>query len=71
MQQLHCLGCDWSDNDHMFLHQCANILINAIDNVTNVTHLGNVSNIFEMEVNEIIGAQSPLLVMLPTMHSTR
>ena len=27
MLQLHCLGCKWTENGHIFLHQSADILI--------------------------------------------
>ena len=44
MQQLYQLGCDWTDNGCMFLHQGTIVLINSID-ITNVTHLRTISNI--------------------------
>ena len=38
-EQLYQLGCDWTDNCHMFVHQSANILINLIDVFRNMTQL--------------------------------
>ena len=44
MQQLHCLGYDWTDGRLMFLHQGSDILINSIDAVTNITNLKAITN---------------------------
>ena len=39
MQQLHYLGWDWTYERWMFIHQGADILINSIDGVMNITNL--------------------------------
>ena len=45
MQQVHCLGCDWTDNRGIFLHQCTDIFISSIDAVTKMINLKNLSNV--------------------------
>ena len=45
MQQLHHLGCDWTDKEQMFLHQGTNVLIISVDIITNVTNLKTISNV--------------------------
>ena len=45
MQQLHHLGCDWTDNGRMILHQGTDILTGSIDVVTNITHLKVISTV--------------------------
>ena len=45
MQQLNDLGCDWTDNGLMFLHQDTDILNSSIDAVTKVTDLEAISNV--------------------------
>ena len=45
MQQLYQLGCDWTDNNCMFLHQGVKVLINSVDAFTDMTYLKTISNI--------------------------
>ena len=40
MQQLHHIGCDWTDNGWMFLQQGAD-MHSSIDAVQNITNLKN------------------------------
>ena len=45
MQQLHHLGCAWTDNGQMYLNQGNDILFSFIDAFTNITNLRTVSNV--------------------------
>ena len=45
MQQIYRLGCDWTDNGHMFIHQGESILINTIEIDMHIAYLKTVSNI--------------------------
>ena len=38
MQQLHHLGCNWTENGFMFLHQGPSILINSIGTAMHELH---------------------------------
>ena len=53
MQQVHCLGCNWTEHGHMFLHQGANVLIKSIDIVISEPCLWNISNI-EVSAQSIV-----------------
>ena len=45
IQQLYKIGCDWTDNGHIVLHQDANVLNNSMHIVTNVTQLKTINNV--------------------------
>ena len=45
IQILYLLGCNWTDNGCIFIHQVANVLINSIDIVINVSHLKTICNV--------------------------
>ena len=45
MQQLHHLGCGWTDDGWMFLTQGTDLLINSIDTVVDKMNLKTISNI--------------------------
>ena len=45
LQKLHHLGCGWSENGHMFLHQGPHILIKSIDSAIDELHLQTISSI--------------------------
>ena len=44
MKHLHCLGCHWINNRHMFLHQGTNELTQT-DDPMNVIPLKTISNV--------------------------
>ena len=45
MQQLHHVGCDWTNDRQMFLHQGTDIHINSIHLAVNTTNLKTIHNI--------------------------
>ena len=45
MQQLHCLGSDWTEKHHMFIQQTVQVLSNSIGTIMDEIHLQTISNI--------------------------
>ena len=45
MQQLHHLGCGWTDNGWMFLHQGIDTLINFLGIIAHATKLKATNNV--------------------------
>ena len=68
MQQVHCLGCNWTNNGCMFLHHSSDILISSIDAVPNITNWKTISNVQITSHSIATKATYLKLVMSPMVH---